>query len=368
MPLPVYLCGGSYDCAQGRSGEPNLFSHPDAAFRPPQPQTVSALGSRQALPYFKAFSPDLLTLPDLCRLAEAQILAAAEDAGWLPEELAHIPLFIGSTSYVMSDREARQTVHGPHTRYAFDQIAGYLKQRFGHPNVFSFATSCTSSAQALVAAAQTVANGLAPRALVLGFESFNRMTFEHFHAMHLLAEHSGRLPFQQADGMILGEAAACVALRAQAARTYQARLLGPIGQTDCHNLTASSEAPLRRLLADCLQAAGLSPSDLCAVKTHGSGGSSDDIEAAVLADLLPEVPAILLKPYTGHTLGATAALESALLLHALRRGALPALPGKHATHPNLPTLHGQTLDNGAYLHYFLGFGGSHSAWVLDWQT
>ena len=72
-------------------------------------------------------------------------------------------------------------------------------------------------------------------------------------------------------------------------------------------------------MADCLQAAGLSPSDLCAVKTHGSGGSSDDTEAAVLADLLPEVPAILLKPYTSHTLGATAALESALLLLALRR-------------------------------------------------
>lgn len=368
MPLPVYLCGLSYDCAQGRSGEPNLFSHPDAAFRPPQPQTVSALGSRQTLPYFKAFAPDLLTLSDLCRLAEAQILAAAEDAGWLPEALAHIPLFIGSTSYVMSDREARQTRHGPHTRYAFDQIAGYLKQRFGHPNVFSFATSCTASAQAILAAAHTVANGFTRRALVLGIESFNRMTFEHFHAMHLLAEHSGRLPFQQAGGMILGEAAACVALCAQVPRTYPARLLGALGQTDRHSLTASSEEALRRLLAGCLQAAGLSPSDLRAVKTHGSGGNSDDTEAAVLADLLPAVPAILLKPYTGHTLGATAALESALLLHALRLGALPALPGNRQAPLVLSTLHGQTLGNGAYLHYFLGFGGSHSAWVLDWQT
>lgn len=366
MPLPVYLCGGSYVCAQGRSSEPNLFNRPGAACRPPQQQTVSALDSRQVLPYFKAFAPDLLTVADLCRLTETQILSAAEDAGWLPEELTQIPLFIGSTSYVMSDREARQTSHGPHTRYAFDQIAGYLKQRFGHPNVLSFATSCTSSAQALVAAVQTVGNGFAPRALVLGFESFNRMTFEHFHAMHLLAEHDGQLPFQQADGMILGEAAACVALSSEPARDYQARLLGALGQTDSHSLTASSEAPLRRLLADCLQATGLSPSDLCAVKTHGSGGGSDDIEAAVLADLLPQVPAILFKPYTGHTLGATAALESALLLHALRHGFLPPLPGN--TLPCLPTLHGQTLGNGAYLHYFLGFGGSHSAWVLDWQT
>ena len=28
---------------------------------------------------------------------------------------------------------------------------------------------------------------------------------------------------------------------------------------------------------------------------------------------------------------------------------------------------GQPLPNGSYLNYFLGFGGSHCAWVLDWQ-
>ena len=359
QPTPVYLVGAGHRCAQGSS------SHPGTGFRPPALRRATALEPAQALPYFAAFDDELLTLPALCRLLEAEVLAAAAAAGWTPESLAHVPLFIGSTSYVMSDREARQTRHHSRTRYTLNEIAGYLKQRFGHPNVFSFATSCTASAQALLAATHTLANGFSPRALVLGFESFNHLTFEHFHAMHLLAEEADGLPFLDAGGMILGEAAACVALASQPTATV-CRIRGAIGQTDFDSLTASSSDALHQLIAACLQQAGLSPADIGAIKTHASGGGSDTMETEVLHRLLPHAPAILFKPHTGHTLGASAALETALLWQAMHAPALPELPHPTVRLP-LPHLHGQPLPAGCCLNYFLGFGGSHSAWILDWQ-
>ncbi len=363
-PRAAYLCGSSYWCAQGQGSR--SFGLPENPFRPPVRRTVHSLGQPRELPYFAAFPTELAGLAQLCGWVEAEIRRAAEAAGWGEHDLAGLPVFLGSTSYVMSDREARQPRRAEPERFTLCEIAGYLKTRFRSANVFSFATSCTSSAQALLAAARSIENGLTERAVVVGFESFNRLTFEHFHAMNLLESQPGRLPFAEAEGMVLGEAAAAVALAAAPHRDYVCRLSGLTAQTDHLNLTASAAEPLQRLLADCLHRAGRSAQELRGVKTHGSGGLSDAVEMQVRAQLWPHTPALLFKSYVGHTLGASAALETALLLAALQQGRLPPLPD--AAEPPLPHLHGQPLGNGSYLNYFLGFGGSHCAWLLDWQA
>ncbi|WP_225748418.1 beta-ketoacyl synthase N-terminal-like domain-containing protein [Eikenella sp. Marseille-P7795] len=361
----AYLCGSNYWCAQGQGSR--RFGPPEHPFAPPAARTAHGLGQPRALPYFVAFPAELATLAQLCRWAEAEIRRAAADAGWSEAELAGLPIFLGSTSYVMSDREAARPVCTEAERFTLCEIAGYLKTRFASENVFSFATSCTSSAQALLAAARSIENGLAERAVVLGIESFNRLTFEHFHAMNLLETEPGRLPFCDAGGLVLGEAAAALALSARPHPSYACRLRGLTAQTDHANLTASSAEPLHRLLAECLRRAGTAARDLRGVKAHGSGGLSDAVEMQVRETLWPHTPALLFKPYAGHTLGAGAALETALLLAALQQGRLPPLPAASTGFP-LPTLHGRPLPNGSYLNYFLGFGGSHCAWLLDWQA
>ena len=360
----TYLCGSSYWCAQGQGSRP--FGLPETLFLPPTLRTAHGLGQPRELPYFAAFPAAPVTLAQLCGWIEAQIHQAAAAAGWDADNLAGIPVFIGSTSYVMSDREATPAASPEEEHYTLCEIAGYLKTRFRCPNVFSFATSCTASAQALIAAARCIGNSLAERAIVVGIESFNQLTFEHFYAMNLLDTEPGRLPFFDSGGLVLGEAAAALALSAQPHRDYACRLHGFTAQTDHINLTASSVEPLHNLLAECLRRAGMAAPDLRGVKTHGSGGLSDEVEMQVRRQIWPHTPALLFKPYTGHTLGATAALETALLHAALQQGNLPPLPVSPLDFP-LPTLHGQPLPNGSYLNYFLGFGGSHCAWVLDWR-
>ncbi|MBH5328670.1 beta-ketoacyl synthase [Eikenella sp. S3360] len=363
----AYLCGSSYWCAQGRSCGSHRFGSAENPFAPPAFRTAHGLGQPRALPYFAAFPAELATLAQLCGWIESEIRQAAATAGWHENELAGLPIFLGSTSYVMSDREAAPPERAGDERFTLCEIAGYLKNRFASENVFSFATSCTSSAQALLAAARSIENGLAERALVVGFESFNRLTFEHFHAMNLLETEPGRLPFRNAGGLVLGEGAAVLTLSARPHRDYACRLRGLAAQTDHANLTAASAEPLHRLLAESLCRAGISAQDLRGVKTHGSGGLSDTVEMQVREALWPHTPALLFKPYIGHTLGAGAALETALLLDALQHGRLPPLPAAAPDFP-LPTLHGRPLPNGSYLNYFLGFGGSHCAWLLDWQA
>ena len=360
----AYLCGSSYWYAQGQGNRP--FGLPETSFLPPSLRTAHGLGQPRELPYFAAFPAAPATLAQLCGWIETQICQAAAAAGWEADNLAGIPVFIGSTSYVMSDREAAPAASPEEEHYTLCEIAGYLKTRLHSPNVFSFATSCTAAAQALLAAARSIENGLIERAIVVGFESFNRLTFEHFYAMNLLDTEPGRLPFLDAGGLVLGEGMAALALSAQPHRDYACRLHGFTAQTDYLNLTASSAEPLQYLLAECLRRAGMAAQDLRGVKIHGSGGLSDEVEMQVRRQIWPHTPSLLFKPYIGHTLGATAALETALLHAALQQGRLSTLPATTSDFP-LPTLHGQPLPNGSYLNYFLGFGGSHCAWVLDWQ-
>ena len=64
-----------------------------------------------------------------------------------------------------------------------------------------------------------------------------------------------------------------------------------------------------------LDIAGISPESIAAVKTHGIGtADSDAAELAALEKIFGTLPPLMaFKPQIGHTLGATAALETALL-------------------------------------------------------
>lgn len=368
MSRPVYLTAAAYRCAQGSDTAANVFTGGLKA-ETAQMRTSRILDQTCDLPYFNAFGPALLRSSEINALLADTAERTAAAAGWSADALDGTPVLFGSTAYVMSEYEAcrSEAPNGSGSRYTICETPARLAGHFGHAGAAGFATSCTSSGQAVVYAARLIAAGFAEQVLVAGFENFNRYTFENFRAMHLLAETADNGIFNGSRGMVLGEAAACLALSARAPEYGGfAEIKGIASQTDNQDLTNGSPDALHRLIEGSLNAAGLHHRRLCGVKVHGSGAPSDDTEAAVLARLLPDTPAILFKPYTGHTLGATAALETALLAQCLQQGALPPLPNPAPRLP-LPSAHGRSLPAGAYLNYFLGFGGSHCAWILDWQ-
>ncbi|MBN6066080.1 beta-ketoacyl synthase [Aggregatibacter actinomycetemcomitans] len=305
-------------------------------------RTSNMLGQPLRFPYFNAFDEHLLSLERLYAYFDEEIDRTLQQAGWDKSELKNIPILLGSTAYVISDCEARLAHHLPlPDTHSLAVIADHLRARY-QTEVFSLATSCTSSAQAIGYAYKMLKSGRYEKALVIGFEMFNRLTFEHFQAMNLLSQDEQYTPLNQSTGIVLGEGIGCVALSAQPNSQLSCEIVGVTTLTDNENLTNSSESALRELITACLQRADLAPAHIDGVKIHGVGGNSDDMERRVLQAIFPHAQWIAVKARTGHTLGASGALESALLFEQLKTDAKKC---------------------GRFLNYFLGFGGSHIAWI-----
>lgn len=324
----------------------------------------SMLGQTQNLPYFRAFEQPLLNLEQLYAYLEQHIEQIATQRGWQVEDLQNIPIFLGSTAYLMSDCEARWHNQQPlPTEYNLAVIAEHLKMRY-RTQVFSFATSCTSSAQAMGYAYQMIAQEQCERALVLGFEMFNRLTFEHFNAMHLLAQDLPYQPFRQSNGIVLGEGVACVALENQANKNENMEIFAITTFTDHHNLTNSSPTAFAQLIENCLQTAGLQAEQLSGIKVHAVGGNSDEMEIAFLQQYFPTIPCLLAKPHIGHCLGASGTMETAWLWQQCQQNETDYLIFTPQGAIEWKT---KSLSSGYYLNYFLGFGGSNIAWIINWQ-
>ena len=306
-------------------------------------RTSNMLGQPLCFPYFNAFKESLLSLEQLYHYIDQEIDRTLQRAGWDKSELKNIPILLGSTAYVISDCEMRVANHQPlPDEHSLAVISDDLRIRY-QTEVFSIATSCTSSAQAIGYAYKMLKASMYEKVLVVGFEMFNRLTFEHFQSMNLLSQADKYQPFANPTGIILGEGVGCIALSTQPNLTFSCEIFGITTITDNENLTNSSKTALRELLTDCLTKTNLKIENIQGIKVHGVGGNSDEIEQSVLQELFPNTETILVKPYMGHTLGASGALETAFLIEHLQK---------------------TDVKCGHFLNYFLGFGGSNIAWML----
>ena len=306
-------------------------------------RTSNMLGQPLCFPYFNAFKESLLSLEQLYHYIDQEIDRTLQCAGWDKSELKNIPILLGSTAYVISDCEMRVANHQPlPDEHSLAVISDDLRIRY-QTEVFSIATSCTSSAQAIGYAYKMLKASMYEKVLVVGFEMFNRLTFEHFQSMNLLSQADKYQPFANPTGIILGEGVGCIALSTQPNLTFSCEIFGITTITDNENLTNSSKTALRELLTDCLTKTNLKIENIQGIKVHGVGGNSDEMEQSVLQELFPNTETILVKPYMGHTLGASGALETAFLIEHLQK---------------------TDVKCGHFLNYFLGFGGSNIAWML----
>ena len=279
-----------------------------------------------------------------------------------------IPLFIGSSSGFIGlmerNGDAAQGNLPPAADYG-TQIAQWVGARIP-PRCFS--TACTSSIAALDTAALLIGSGHLDRALVVGIELANDTTLGGFASLGLLTQKHGRPLDAARDGMVLGEAVAGILLTAEApsGATHAWRLAGLDMRLETHSITGPD--PEGRLVAltmrNALTQAGLSPSAIDAIKLQASGSPSADLAEAVairhvFGEALP--PLVSLKPYFGHTLGASGTVELSALMACLDQGWLPATPGFTDEDPTLrllPTTEPMPTDACHVLFNLSGFGAA----------
>jgi 3-oxoacyl-(acyl-carrier-protein) synthase len=212
-----------------------------------------------------------------------------------------------------------------------------------------------------------------------GYDPLCRFVMRGFDALRSLTRERVRPFDRRRSGLLLGEAAALVAL----ARDHDARGRARLGRVLGHASTsdgshiAAPDAEGRGLAAAiraALAQAGVDASAVDFVSAHGTGTPLNDrIETAVLRATLGrrsrEVPVNSIKGALGHTMGAAATLEAIMCLYTARHGVVPPTVGLEEPDPECDLDHVASVPRlvrvSLSLSTSLGFGGCNAALVLE---
>lgn len=229
---------------------------------------------------------------------------------------------------------------------------------------YTVSTACSSSGKVFACAQRLIALGVIDAAVVGGVDALCRTTLYGFHSLGILSARACR-PFGLGrDGLNLGEGGAMFLL--ERGGEGRAVLLGVGEGSDGHHMSSpdpeghGSRAAMRGALAQ----AGLDPSAVDHINAHGTGTpQNDSVESRVIAEVFGrEVPTVSTKGATGHCLGAAGAIEAAIALASLERGAIPPSLGSSPLDPAVGirvNLTPAALRCRVVLSNSFGFGGSN---------
>ena len=197
-----------------------------------------------------------------------------------------------------------------------DYPATYIKEKFGLAGpAYVFATACSSSGSAIIKAAQLIKAGIVDAAICGGVDVASDTVLLGFDSLEAVSENKTN-PFSAArSGITLGEGAAFFLLSKDKGPV---ELLGWGESADASHMTAplADGSGAFCAMKEALAFAGLDASKIDYVNLHGTGTRlNDSMEAKAVAQvfgsLAEAVPASSTKPMTGHTLGASSAVELA---------------------------------------------------------
>ena len=179
-------------------------------------------------------------------------------------------------------------------------------------------------------------------------------------------------------GFVLAEGAGVLVLAAEDRVTAhgldaRAEIVGIGWNSDAHHFTRPNRETVTRAMEDAIADAGISPTDIGAVNAHGTStraGDSTEAEClrAVFGKGVGNIPVSANKSQVGHSLGASAAIEAALTIEAMRKGiVLPTV--NHLSDPEFSDLDLVPNQARRHAHEFVlsnsfGFGGTNCCLVI----
>lgn len=240
-------------------------------------------------------------------------------------------------------------------------------------------SACSSSAKAMASAARMINMGLCDAVISGGADSLCTFTVAGFASLESVSAARCNPMSVNRKGINIGEGAALFLMSAD---TAPVALLGWGESSDGHHMSAPDPegGGARLAMTQALRRAGLEAAQIDYINMHGTATPQNDaMESRVIEALFGlEVPVSSTKPFTGHALGAAAAIEAALCWLAMQddnpEGKLPPHLWDGAADPALPVLNlarvGASL--GRPLRHALStsfaFGGSNAALVLGRRT
>ena len=262
-----------------------------------------------------------------------------------------------------------------------------IKHGFMGPN-YTTVSACASSANSMIDALNYIRLGHCDVVVTGGSEAAVTIAgMGGFNAMHALSTRNespetASRPFDATrDGFVLGEGAGAIILedyehaKARGAKIY-AEVIGGGLSSDAHHMTAPHPEGIgvMAVMRNCLENAGISPSEVDHINTHGTSTPLGDVaELKAIKEVFGEhaknISINSTKSMTGHLLGAAGAIEAIASILAIEHGMVPPTINHSVVDENIdPNLNlilnkAHKQDVKVAMSNTFGFGG-HNACVL----
>jgi len=345
----------------------------------PLGRVLSALPDGAALPLPERSRNNQLALAALAQIRPAVDSALARyGAGRIGIVIGTSTSGIAETEHALRERGAGRELP-PQFHYAQQEMsspATMLARELGiHGPAYVHSSACASGAKAMASAARLIRMGLCDAVITGGVDTLCGFTVAGFSALESVSAARCNPLSANRNGINIGEGAALFLMTREPAAVA---LCGWGEASDGHHMSAPDPAGsgARLAIAEALGRAGIDAAQVDYINLHGTATIQNDaMESRVVADMFGAlVPVSSTKPFTGHTLGAAAAIEAAFCWLAMQddnpEGLLPPQLWDGAPDPALPVLNvaapGARL--GKPIRFALSnsfaFGGSNAALVL----
>jgi 3-oxoacyl-[acyl-carrier-protein] synthase II len=298
---------------------------------------------------------------------------AIRQAGWSPQDLRDAALVLGTSRGNAAGwlgpwpgRRPFRLMAASNTIHSEPASAISIEFQITGPN-HVLASGCSAGLDAIGVAMMMLRCGLASRALAVAVDlPLVPMLLDNYASSGILTDQMQLDPYRQGtSGFVPGEGAAAMALEIRSSSSGPVLSHYACNSDACDPVGMPKDGGRTVELFDAIQGTADWPVAICPHATGTAVQAAAD--PAVIDRVFPETkPSLhLLKPFTGHTIGASGMLESVILAEFLRDGQLP---------PNVAGLHTPrgvtapdhvTAANGPVVKLSHGMGGHNAMLVLS---
>lgn len=242
-------------------------------------------------------------------------------------------------------------------------------------DVFYISNACISGVSALIFARRMILSCRYDNMIVVGVDVQNRFIISGFASFKSLSPELCRPYDSSRCGLNLGEACGAVMLTKTGTLGLVA-IDGGSASDDANHISGPSRTGdgLYFAMRDAMSEAGVGPADVDMLQMHGTATAYNDEMESKAAGLagLSDVPAQSLKPYFGHTMGASGIIETILAAEELKRGIFLGVKGFEELGVPVPlnvSAENRLIRNPHHcLKTASGFGGTNAAVLLSFGT
>ena len=230
--------------------------------------------------------------------------------------------------------------------------------------------ACISGVSALIVAKRWIETGRYKKVIVAGGDILSHFITSGFLSFRSVSSTICRPYDAQRDGLNLGEACGAILLSSEGSN-LDIIVSGGAISNDANHISGPSRTGdgLYFAIRQAMEEASVNPEDVSFINAHGTATVyNDEMESkAIHLAGLEVVPVNSMKPYFGHTLGASGVIESIICLHELKENMLFGTLGYEKAGVSMPIIVQADHCEMPMKHCIKtasGFGGCNAAIVL----